>query len=543
MSKKSSQTDILKLNILNMAPKPRKTKTKTFLFIIISILVLWWAFVGAKFRIVDLIMGIPQVGDIVLRMMPPNFSQITNPAIYGIKNKYKLPKSEVPPEILTNKPSDYLIEASLENGLILKIERKYIWKKGKYSTVLELNSNEIIDSQKFNEFLNRYIGHAITQETISNILQKQNIQFSAVAVKQFVPDTIEIPLDIMATPNKYVIPYSKLNPEQKVKIPPSYQLKVTLKDNKIITSKLIPLLNDKLVYVYSYELLIVDLSSLKLYLKKNIASKDLKKYFLEELERQKIKVLDFKAIDDYQPLFIEIPVSMAQVILPFQSQGELSQIRADFWNSLKDEKWWNNVFPNTIIGATIQTIQMALAGTFLALVLAFPLGFLAARNTTPHKNVYFILRGILNLIRTIPDLALGLIFVSAVGLGAFSGTLALAIHTTSVLAKLLSESIENIDEGIVEAIKATGATYTQILSYAVLPQMLPDLISFTLYRFETNIRAASILGLIGAGGIGYLMTNAFRTFQYQEAAAIIIILILLVITVDTISAKLRKMVI
>ena len=137
---------------------------------------------------------------------------------------------------------------------------------------------------------------------------------------------------------------------------------------------------------------------------------------------------------------------------------------------------------------------MALAGTALALLAAFPLGFLAARNTTPHRLVYLSVRAVLNLVRTIPDLALGLLFVAAVGLGAFAGTLALAIHTATVLAKLLSESVENIDEGIVEAIRATGASYPQILSFAVVPQILPDLISFTLYRLETNIRAASVLG-------------------------------------------------
>ena len=186
---------------------------------------------------------------------------------------------------------------------------------------------------------------------------------------------------------------------------------------------------------------------------------------------------------------------------------------------------------------------MALAGTFTALLVAFPLGFLAARNTTPHALVYHSVRTVLNLLRTVPDLALGLLFVAAVGLGAFAGTLAFAIHTATVLGKLLSESVENIDEGVVEAIRATGAGYTQILSFAVLPQILPDLISFTLYRLETNIRAASVLGLIGAGGIGYLMNTSFRTFQYQEAAAIVLVLIALVMLVDYLSSRLRTLVV
>ena len=186
---------------------------------------------------------------------------------------------------------------------------------------------------------------------------------------------------------------------------------------------------------------------------------------------------------------------------------------------------------------------MALAGTLLALLVAFPVGFLAARNTTPHPAVYHAVRAVLNFLRTIPDLALGLLFVAAVGLGAFAGTLALAIHTATVLGKLLSESVENIDEGVVEAIRTTGAGYTQVLSFAVVPQILPDLISFTLYRLETNIRAASVLGLIGAGGIGYLMNTSFRTFQYQEAAAIVLVLIALVVLVDYLSSRLRSLVV
>ena len=207
------------------------------------------------------------------------------------------------------------------------------------------------------------------------------------------------------------------------------------------------------------------------------------------------------------------------------------------------QRWWDNTFPQTVVGATIETVQMALAGTFLALLAAFPVGFLAARNTTPHPVVYHACRLVLNFFRTIPDLALGLLFVAAVGLGAFAGTLALAVHTTTVLGKLLSESVENIDEGVVEAIRATGAGYVQTLAFAVIPQVLPDVISFTLYRLETNIRAASVLGLIGAGGIGYLMSTSFRTFQYQEASTIVFVLIVLVMVVDYGSYRLRKLVV
>ena len=243
---------------------------------------------------------------------------------------------------------------------------------------------------------------------------------------------------------------------------------------------------------------------------------------------------DFSKVTETRNYFLPEDLSLTGLLLPLPLDEEPAQIR---------RRWWNNTFPQTVVGATLETVQMALAGTAIALLAAFPLGFLAARNTTPHRLVYLSVRAVLNLVRTIPDLALGLLFVAAVGLGAFAGTLALAIHTATVLAKLLSESVENIDEGIVEAIRATGASYPQILSFAVVPQILPDLISFTLYRLETNIRAASVLGLIGAGGIGYLMNSSFRTFQYQEASAIVLVLIALVMLVDYLSSRLRNLVV
>ncbi|MFQ5682277.1 MAG: phosphonate ABC transporter, permease protein PhnE [Candidatus Binatia bacterium] len=242
---------------------------------------------------------------------------------------------------------------------------------------------------------------------------------------------------------------------------------------------------------------------------------------------------DFTKVTDAKNYFFPEGISISRLVLPVPLSGKQARVK---------QRWWDNTFPQTVVGATIETIQMALAGTFLALIVAFPIGFFAARNTTPHLSIYHAVRVVLNLLRTVPDLALGLLFVAAVGLGAFAGTLALFIHTTTVLGKLLSESIENIDEGVVEAIRATGATYTQTLTFAVLPQVLPDLISFTLYRLETNIRAASVLGLIGAGGIGYLMNTSFRTFQYQEASAIVLVLIVLVMVVDYASSRMRQLV-
>jgi phosphonate transport system permease protein len=241
---------------------------------------------------------------------------------------------------------------------------------------------------------------------------------------------------------------------------------------------------------------------------------------------------DFRQVSDVTAYGFPPELGATNTLLPVPVSPELAELR---------QRWWDNTFPQTIVGATVQTVQIALAGTSLALALAFPLSFLAARNTTPHGSVYIGVRSVLNFLRSIPDLALGLMFISAVGLGAFAGTLAVAVSTTTVLAKLMSEKIEGIDPGVVEALQATGANHAQVLMWAVVPQVLPDIIGLFLYRFEANIRAAAVLGLIGAGGIGQLMNNAFRQFQYNEAAAIVLVLIVLVMTVDFFSARVRRL--
>lgn len=222
-----------------------------------------------------------------------------------------------------------------------------------------------------------------------------------------------------------------------------------------------------------------------------------------------------------------------QLLAPVPLSAELAHIK---------QQWWTNTFPQTVVGATVQTIQMAVAGTFLALLVAFPVSFLAARNTSPFPAVYHGVKLLINFLRTIPDFSIGLVLIAAIGLGPFAGTLALAFHTATVLIKLFAESIEGIDEGVVEALQATGAGYSQVLSFAVVPQVMPAFISFLLYRFETNIRAAAVMGLIGAGGIGYIMNTHFRMFEYSKAAMTITVLIVLVMAVDYLSAQLRKMV-
>lgn len=173
---------------------------------------------------------------------------------------------------------------------------------------------------------------------------------------------------------------------------------------------------------------------------------------------------DFHKIGDEKHYSKPEVISVPELILPIPLESEKARQKT---------MWWNNQFPQTIIGAMIQTIQMALTGTTIAMIFAFPLSFLAARNTSPHPLIYTGIRWVLSVLRTLPELAVGLVFVSAVGLGPFAGTLALAFATTTIITKLLSEAIENIDERVVEALKATGANYVQVLSFAVVPPILP----------------------------------------------------------------------
>jgi phosphonate transport system permease protein len=196
-----------------------------------------------------------------------------------------------------------------------------------------------------------------------------------------------------------------------------------------------------------------------------------------------------------------------------------------------------SVLGNALRGA-IETIQIAIVGTVVAAVLALPIGFAAARNVAP-PCLYYTARPLLNGFRAIDTLVYALFFVAAVGLGPFPGVLAVIVYTVTVLAKLYSEAIEAIEPGPVEAIRATGATALQVLRWGVFPQLVPQFLSFTLYRFETNIRAAAILGFVGAGGIGFYVQTYLRLLNYPAAASVLLVLVVLVMAVDFASSRLR----
>ena len=185
-----------------------------------------------------------------------------------------------------------------------------------------------------------------------------------------------------------------------------------------------------------------------------------------------------------------------------------------------------------------RTLEIALLGTAASAVLAVPLGFLTARNVTPSP-VFYPARAALSLFRSIDTLVYALLFVAAVGLGPFAGVLAVIAYTTTSLAKLYSETIEGIDPGPVDAIMATGATRLQTLRFGVLPQVVPLFLSYILYRLESNIRAATVLGFVGAGGVGFYLQTYLRMIDYPAASTVLLVTVLMVMAVDFLSSRLR----
>ncbi|MDO1559427.1 phosphonate ABC transporter, permease protein PhnE [Brevundimonas sp. 2R-24] len=192
-----------------------------------------------------------------------------------------------------------------------------------------------------------------------------------------------------------------------------------------------------------------------------------------------------------------------------------------------------------LLGKMLETLQIALWGTFLAVFFAVPLGLLASRNITPWY-IQRPIRMVLDLLRSAPDLVIGLIFVIIVGLGPLPGVLALTVNTGGVLAKLFSEAVESIDKGPVEGVRATGAGKLHEIVWGVLPQVAPLWTSFALYRFESNARAATVLGIIGAGGIGQALIESFNSFQFREVSTIAIIVVVTVSLIDLLSQVMRK---
>lgn len=195
---------------------------------------------------------------------------------------------------------------------------------------------------------------------------------------------------------------------------------------------------------------------------------------------------------------------------------------------------------STVIPLLLETIKMAILGTVIGSAIAFIYSLLIARNIVKNKAITGVLRVIMNIIRTIPDLLLGAIFVAIVGIGPVAGVLALAICTFGIVVKLFYEAIETIDPGPIEALTAVGANKLQIIVFAVLPQVITYFISYCLYAFEINVRASTVLGYIGAGGIGLYLQETLQIFDYPKTGTIIIVIIIVVVLIDYVSSKSRE---
>lgn len=225
-------------------------------------------------------------------------------------------------------------------------------------------------------------------------------------------------------------------------------------------------------------------------------------------------------------------VDLPNIVNIFSNSEHIRNYGRDFlnpdfsqWRLLVDQMWL--------------TVQIALWGTFLAVFLAVPLSLMASRNMAPDWIVWPV-RRVMDLLRSIPDLVIGTLFIVAVGLGPLAGVLAIALNTAGVLAKLFSEAVESIDKGPVDGVKATGAGRLHEIVWGVIPQVAPLWTSFALYRFESNSRAATVLGLIGAGGIGQALFENLQAFNYRTVSTIAIIIIVAVTLIDTLSQIMRK---
>ncbi len=188
----------------------------------------------------------------------------------------------------------------------------------------------------------------------------------------------------------------------------------------------------------------------------------------------------------------------------------------------------------------VDTLAMSIAGTAVAVLCSIPLAFLAARNTSPHPLVFQASRVLLNGLRSVPELIMGIIFVAAVGFGALPGVLALGLHSIGMVGKFFAEAIEHVDEAPVEAARASGASPLQVLYHAVLPQVIPQFADTAVYRWEYNFRASTVMGMVGAGGIGFELMGSLRIMQYQEVSAILLVILVMVTIVDGLSGRLRK---
>ena len=193
-----------------------------------------------------------------------------------------------------------------------------------------------------------------------------------------------------------------------------------------------------------------------------------------------------------------------------------------------------------LVYAMFETIEIAFLGTFIAIVLSIPFGLFSARNLAPNYFVYIICKTIVIFFRAIPEFIIAMILVIAIGFGAMPVVLALGLHTMGFLAKFYAEDIEHINTGPIDALRSSGATKSQIISFGIIPQILPAFVANNLYILDRNVRMATMLGIVGAGGIGYELQSSFRMFEYEKVSAIIILIFITIFGIDYLSSLIRS---
>lgn len=229
--------------------------------------------------------------------------------------------------------------------------------------------------------------------------------------------------------------------------------------------------------------------------------------------------------------------------IPLQGIKETAwQVTRSILDGLLHPDWGYVYLPDgeDLLRGLLDTLAIAILGTFISAILGVPFAFWAANNLSRYPWIPSTGKFLLSFIRTFPEVVMALLFIVALGPGAFAGVMALGIHSIGMLSKLYAEAIENMDRGPMEALTAAGAGRLQVLWFAVLPQVMPEFLSYTLYRFEINIRSAAILGVIGAGGIGTPLIFALSTRSWDRVGIILIGIIVMVTLIDLISGYLRK---
>ncbi|CAM4371135.1 phosphonate ABC transporter, permease protein PhnE [Saccharibacillus endophyticus] len=222
-----------------------------------------------------------------------------------------------------------------------------------------------------------------------------------------------------------------------------------------------------------------------------------------------------------------------------------AQVMKSIWDGFTHPDWDYVYMPEgeDLLRGLLETLIISILGTFISAFLCIPFAFWASSNMSRLGIVSGSGKFVLTVIRVFPEIIMAILFIVAVGPGAFAGVLALGVHSIGMLAKLYSETIEAVDNGPREALVASGASKLQVLRFAVLPQVIPQFISYALYRFEINIRSATVLGLVGAGGIGTPLIFALQTRNWSRVGIILLGIVVLVIIIDLISGWLRRRII